>query len=253
MANHPTRLAVVTGASRGLGRAISETLAQDGFAVAVNYARNAAAAEETVAAITAAGGVAFPVKGDVSDLDDLDRMFAEIDAWSSANNASLAAFVNNAGVDMKGVAFEATTAEQFDGVFGVNVRGPFFATQRAAARMDDGGAIVNVSSALARKTFQSQSVYGASKAAVNALTLHWAGELGPRGVRVNAVAPGAVDTDLNADWIRSPEGRAAISGDAALRRVGQPEDIAAAVAMLVSDRARWVTGEVIEVSGGWRL
>lgn len=253
MSNTIIKLAVVTGGSRGLGRAIAEALSADGFAVAVNYARNAAAAEETVAAIADAGGTAFALQGDISDPGEIKRMFSKIDAWMETNDAVLSVLVNNAGVDRKGLAFEQTDTAQFDAIFDVNVRGTFFVTQEAVARMREGGAIVNVTSALATKTFQSQSVYGSSKAAVNGMTLHWAGELGPKGIRVNAVAPGAVNTDLNADWIRTEEGRAFISGEAALRRVAEPSDIADVTAFLASDRARWVTGEVIEAGGGWRL
>ncbi|HEX2314643.1 MAG TPA: SDR family oxidoreductase [Thermomonospora sp.] len=249
------RTALVTGASRGIGRGIAERLAADGALVAVNYARNEVAAKETVAAIEAAGGRAFAVHAALGTEGDVEALFTGLDRGLREHGAGpeLDILVNNAGISPGGSLAE-TTEEQYDEVFAVNVRSLFFLTQRALPRLRDGGRIINITSGVVRIAFPEKISYAMSKGAVDVFTKALAKELGPRGITVNNVAPGYVDTDINADWLRgNPEAEAFAAGEAALNRVGQPDDIAAAVAFLASEDGRWVTGTTLDATGGARL
>jgi 3-oxoacyl-[acyl-carrier protein] reductase len=249
------KVALVTGASRGIGRAIALRLANDGALVAVHYGANVAAAEETLRAIAAAGGRGFLVQARLDDIEDIDRMFVAFDRLLAehAGRPQFDILVNNAGVDRFGT-IEEITPEIFDEVFRTNVRGPFFLTQRAVSRIRDNGRIINLSSGLVRNAVPRHTVYTMTKGAIDKLTMVLAQHLGSRGITVNSVAPGAVDTDMTASWLRgNPEAAAWVAGITALGRVGQPQDIADVVAFLASDSGRWVTGNWIDATGGQSL
>jgi NAD(P)-dependent dehydrogenase (short-subunit alcohol dehydrogenase family) len=248
------KTALVTGASRGIGRAIAEQFAAAGALVAVHYGSNQAAAEACVAAITASGGAAFALAAALDRPDGPSQLFAGFAAaMRTRNNAEplLDILVNNAGVGSRQTIAEAGEAE-FDRVVAINLRAPFFVMQEALPLLRDGGRIVNITSTAARIGYAETAIYTATKAALEALTLSVARHLGPRGITVNAVAPGATVTDLN-PLARDPVAAQKIAAETLLGRVGQPDDIAAVVAFLASDEARWITGQVIEASGGLRL
>ncbi|MEU9719835.1 SDR family oxidoreductase [Streptomyces sp. NPDC047976] len=239
--------ALVTGGSRGIGRAIAERLAADGVTVALTYAGDEAAARETVERITAGGGRAFALRAEFGRHGDAAALWA---AYDGLGLDGVDIIVNNAGIGLPSPLGEVTE-EGFDRVFAVNVRAPFFVVQEALGRLRDGGRVINVSSGAARLAMPEILAYGATKGALDTLTLNLAKALGPRGVTVNSVAPGIVDTDVNAGWLRgNPEAEAHAASLAALGRVGQPEDIADVVAFLASDAGRWVTGRVVDATGG---
>ncbi|GII80387.1 short-chain dehydrogenase [Sphaerisporangium rufum] len=249
------RTALVTGAGRGIGRAVAERLAADGALVAVNYAGDERAATETVRAIRSAGGRAFPVRARLGTDTGVDDLFAGLAAGLQEHGAGphLDILVNNAGISPGG-AIEATSAADYDLVFAVNTRALFFLTQRALTRLRDGGRIINITTGATRIALPEKIAYGMTKGAVEVFTRTLAAHLGPRQITVNNVAPGFVDTDMNADWLRGdPVAQEYAAGFSALRRVGRPDDIAAAVAFLASDDGRWVTGTTIDATGGSRL
>lgn len=239
------KVALVTGSSRGIGRAIAERLSRDGAAVAVNYISNADGAEETAADIKAGGGDAIALQADVSKLEDLHRLFDQ----TIEHYGRLDILINNAGIRIsKNVA--DIDEEEYDRLFAINVKGTFFACQQAARRFSDGGRIINISSAVTRMMLPAYSIYAASKGAVDQITRVLAKELGGRHITVNAVAPGPVDTELFRDG-KSDEQIQQMAQMAALGRVGEVQDIADAVAFLASDDARWITGQSIHVNGGF--
>ncbi len=233
-------VAIVTGGSRGIGRGIALRLAADGAAVAVAYATRATEAQGVVDAIRAAGGRAMAIAADVAREDDVRHLFA---ATSTAFGPP-SIVVANAGVLTSGTLAEATAAD-FDACFSVNTRGAFFTLAEAARRVRDGGRIVAISTNLTLQVFPGYGLYAASKAAVEQFVRVLAREVGGRGITVNAVAPGATDTDMMSDATRQHA-----PSITPLGRVGQPADIADAVAFLASDQGRWVTGQVIGVNGG---
>jgi len=237
------KTALVTGASRGIGRAIALRLAEDGARIVVNYATSADAAAEVVAAIEAKGGKALAVGCDVADLEALPRMFADL----RERVGSLDILINNAGRGGGGL-LGTITPGQFDAVFDLNVRATFFVTQGAVAMMNDGGRVISISSISARLHHPGMSIYGASKAAVDGLTRNWAMELASRGITVNSVQAGLVETDLTAGI--TPEIRALYVSRIAMGRPGRTDDIADVVAFLASDQARWVTGHELVATGG---
>jgi NAD(P)-dependent dehydrogenase (short-subunit alcohol dehydrogenase family) len=246
------KTALVTGASRGIGRAIAERLARDGATVAVHYGQSDAAAREVAAAITSAGGTAFAVQGDVRTLYGVKALFTAVDdELSSRGLSGIDILVNNAGVASY-EGFAETTEATFDDLFDTNVKGLFFVGQQALPRLKDDGRIINISSVVARTYFAGIPAYSATKGAVNTLTKHWAAELGARGITVNAVAPGAIETDMSA-WLKSEEGAQNAFAIQALKRVGQPNDIASVVAFLAGPDGAWVSGEIIEAAGGSKL
>ncbi len=238
------KTALVTGASRGLGRATALRLASAGANVIVHYSASREAAESVVAAITSQGGQARAIAADLSTLDGVASLTNAID--------QLDILINNAGV-LEGGGLAATTPDQFDRMFNVNVRSLFFLTQALAPKIQDGGRIINLSSVVSRVDFPGIAGYAATKGAVDVLTRAFANELGPRGITVNAVAPGATDTEMAKGFLGSEEGRQFIQSIQSLKRIGQPDDVAAAIAALVSEDGRWITGQIIEVSGGTRL
>jgi 3-oxoacyl-[acyl-carrier protein] reductase len=240
------KVAIVTGAARGIGSAIARELARQGIRVAVNYLENRDAAERTVDAIATQGGSAIAVQAAVENEEDLDRLFRTVsDKWGR-----LDVLVNNAG---RGAAAtcEQVTRKLFDETLGVNTRAALMAIQGAVQAFGDrGGSIINISSSLAEQPIAGHAVYAASKAALNALSRALAQELGPRGIRVNAVAPGATETDF---LPLDDNLRGYIHSRTPLGRVGRPEDIAKVVAFLASEAAAWVTGQVIGADGGIRV
>lgn len=225
-------------------------LAADGATVGVHYGRNAAAAAEAVAQIKAAGGDAFAFGADLAAKDAAAQFFKGLDAElvRRTGKANFDILVNNAGVaPFAGIA--DTTGEVIDDIYAVNVRAVFLVSQGAVARLNDGGRIISTSSVVARLPYPAAAAYSALKPAVDNLTKSLAAELGVRNITVNAVAPGVIDTDLAA-FVRSDDGTKFAISMQALKRVGKPEDVADVVAFLAGPKARWVTGQIIEVSGG---
>lgn len=242
--------ALVTGGSRGIGRAIAERLARDGVTVGVHYGSNEEAARRVVETITGEGGQAFMVHAELGVQGDADALWSAFDA---AGGESLDILVNNAGVTLRG-GIEDFSAEDFDRQFAINTRSPFLVTQQAIERLGDGGRIINISSGVTRIAFPDIIGYAMTKGAINAFTLTLAQHLGSRGITVNAVAPGIVDTDINADWLRdNADAQASSAALSALGRVGNPQDIADVVGFLASDAGRFVTGQVIDATGGSHL
>lgn len=240
------RTALVTGGSRGIGRATAELLAEAGAKVAVNYRTDDRRAEEFVRQVRSAGGEALALAGDLSRPDEARQLVRDVvAAWGR-----LDVVVNNAGIweeDRAG----AGDLDTWDRTFAVNVRGAFALTDAAIAPIErEKGSIVFVSSTAAQRGEARHSAYAASKGALISYTKSLAAELGPRGIRVNCVAPGWVDTDMTAPALGDPIGRAEIERSIPLGRVGRPEDVAAAILFLVSDLARHVQGEVLNVNGG---
>lgn len=248
------KVALVTGASRGLGQAIALRLAKDGMMVAVHYGKNQAAAEEVVAKIESLGGEAFAIQAEVSQVTSIKAMYEQLDAQLTqrTGTARFDVLVNNAGTAIA-KPIEEWTQEEFDYQFDLNVKGMFFMTQMAMPRMNDNGSVINLGTGLTRFSYPVYAVYAASKGAVDVLTQYLAVVLGERGITVNSIAPGAIDTDLNAGWLRSEEGRSQTMAISAIKRIGMPDDIADVASFLASDDSRWVTGQRIEASGGAHL
>ncbi|MCF3102855.1 glucose 1-dehydrogenase [Streptomyces roseoverticillatus] len=243
------RTALVTGGSRGIGRAISERLGREGARVAVHYGRDAASAEQTVKEIRTAGGDAFAIRAELGAPGDAEALWAAFDEQAGDG---LDILVNNAGIDGPRVPLGEVTPENFDRVFSVNTKAPFFVTQHGLDRLRDGGRVINVSTGLTHGAGMPQLIaYTMTKGAVDAFTSVLAKQLGERGITVNAVAPGVIDTDMNASWLRgSAETREGVAAMSPLRRVGEPRDVADIVAFLASDDSRWVTGQWIDATGG---
>ena len=242
------KVAVVTGASKGIGDAIAKALARDGAAVVVNYASSKAGADAVVEAITAAGGRAIAVQGDVTKAAQAHGLIeAAVTAFGR-----LDVLVNNSGI-YEFAAIEEVTEEHYRRIFDVNVLGVLLATQAAAKQLGEGGSIVNISSAVTDVETPTTAVYTGTKGALNAISGVLANELAPRRIRVNVVSPGFVVTEgTHTAGIAGSEMEAGFVAQTPLGRSGQPDDIAGVVAFLASDDARWVTGEVINASGGIR-
>ena len=243
------KVAVVTGASKGIGAAIARQLAAEGAAVVVNYASSKQGADRVVAAIVSEGGKAVAVQADVAKPADIRRLFAEaVRAFGR-----LDILVNNAGI-YEFAPLEEVTAEHFHRMFDLNVLGLILASQEAAKHFGpDGGSIVNISSVAATSTPPAASVYSATKAAVDAVTRSLAKELGPRNVRVNAINPGMVETEgVHTAGLAESDFRRQFESQAPLGRIGQPRDIAPAAVFLASPDAAWITGETLTIAGGFR-
>ncbi|KIZ37057.1 MULTISPECIES: SDR family oxidoreductase [Rhodopseudomonas] len=247
------KIALVTGASRGIGQAIALRLARDGAIVAVHYHAAEDAAQRTVAAIADAGGSGFAVQADLSDRGGAGLLAQRFSAELSSRyqNATFDILVNNAGVG-KHATLEQLTEDDFDRMLQTNLKSPFFLIKALLPALRDGGRIVNISSMGTRAAYPRMAGYAPSKAALEALTRLLAVDLGRRQITVNSVQPGATATDMNAN-ARDPVASRAVAETIALGRVGQPEDIAKVVAFLASDDGGWVTGQQIDASGGQRL
>ncbi|MEG4419687.1 SDR family oxidoreductase [Microcoleus sp. LAD1_D5] len=244
MASLAGKVAIVTGASRGIGRAIALRLSQEGASVVVNYARGSEQAKEVVSAIEAAGGKALAVQADVSKTAEIRDLFDRtLETYSQVD-----ILVNNAGVILYKPVAEVTEAE-FDNLFAINVKGTFFACQEAAKRMADGGRIVNFSSSTTAMLLPTYGAYVATKGAVEQLTRSLAKELGDRQITVNVISPGPTDTELFTVG-KTAEQIQRFTQMAALGRLGKVEDIADVTAFLCSEQARWITGQNIRVNGG---
>ena len=257
MPNSPSesqRVAVITGSSRGLGAATARRLARDGFFVLVNYVKSRKDAEKVLGEIQGEGGKGALVQGDVSNLAGIGLFFEQVDASLKVQNLppSIDVLVANAGV-LISKPFAETTEADFDSLFDTNVKGVFFLIQGSLPRLRDNGRIVTLSSGLSRYANPMYTAYSATKGAIDVMTRILALELGARGITVNAIAPGATDTDMTASWIRSESGRSMLLSRQAIKRIGVAPDIADAIAFLASPDSRWVTGQRIEASGGSSL
>jgi 3-oxoacyl-[acyl-carrier protein] reductase len=242
------KTALVTGASRGIGRATALALARAGAQVLVHYSSAEKEADAVVAEIRAAGGNAQKVAANLRNADGPHALARQVRAVVGQR---LDILVANAGIS-KAATIEETTVEDFDDLFAVNVRAPYFLVQQLLPVMCTGSSVVLLSSLAARAAVGTLPAYAATKGAVDTLVKHFASALGERGIRVNAVAPGVVETDMS-NFTKSDAGRAAALGMQALKRMAQPDDIGGAVAFLASDAARWITGETLHVDGGSRL
>jgi 3-oxoacyl-[acyl-carrier protein] reductase len=243
-----SRTALVTGASRGIGRATARALAAAGARVIVHYSNAAKEAETLVAEIRDSGGKADAVGVDLAAPDGAHKLAAQV---RKLVGGRLDILVANAGIATP-ATIEDQSVEEFDRMFAVNVRAPFFLVQQLLPLLGEGSSVVLLSSLAARASVGLLPAYAATKGAIDTLVKHFAALLGPGGIRVNAVAPGVIDTDMSS-FLKSDEGRDYTLGIQALRRIGHPDDVADVIAFLASDAARWVTGDSIQAGGGSKL
>jgi 3-oxoacyl-[acyl-carrier protein] reductase len=238
------KVAIITGSSRGLGAEVAKTLAHEGAKVVINYAGNAAAADQVVADICSAGGEAVAVKADVGKADEVKTLF---DA-TIAQFGKLDILINNAGISiLKRV--QDTTDDDFDRSFNINVKGVFLTLREAATRLENGGRIINLSAAVTRFMMPTYGTYSGTKAAVEQLTRVFAKEVGHRGITVNSIAPGPTNTELYRDS-HTEEAIKQAASMSPFGRIGEPQDIARVVLFLVSDEAAWITAQNLGVNGG---
>jgi NAD(P)-dependent dehydrogenase (short-subunit alcohol dehydrogenase family) len=247
-----TKIAIVTGSSRGLGKSTALNLAKKGVDVVVTYHRNAEEATQVVAEIESLGSKAIALQLDTSDTKTFDNFVVQVKQslqtkWQTNRFDFL---VNNAGTGLH-ASFSETTEEEFDRLMNIHVKGVFFLTQKLLPLINDGGRIVNLSSGLARFTLPGYAAYATMKGAIEVLTRYLATELGSRQITVNTIAPGAIETDFGGGAVRdNPEVNRFIASQTALGRVGLPDDIGGAIASLLSEENKWVNAQRIEVSGG---
>ncbi|HAV1630871.1 TPA: SDR family oxidoreductase [Enterobacter hormaechei subsp. steigerwaltii] len=249
-----TKIALVTGGSRGLGRNTAENLAKRGFDVILTYRTNRDEAEHVVSLIEAAGRRAIALQLDTGNSASFDSFIKTLrTALTKLGAESIDALVNNAG-NSSGMSFLNAQEDEFDALYRIHVKGVFFLTQKLAPLIKDGGRIVNISSGLTRIIMANRAAYATMKAAVETMTKYMAFELGERRIAVNCVAPGAIATDFSGGVVRdNPDVARAIAGMTALGRPGQPDDIGPMIASLLSEDHRWVNAQRIEVSGGMRI
>jgi NAD(P)-dependent dehydrogenase (short-subunit alcohol dehydrogenase family) len=250
-----SKIAIVTGGSRGLGRDMALSLAKKGNDVIITYNSNSEAANEVVSAIEELGQKATAIKLNTGDTKSFDAFYSEVKAAlrETFGKDNFDFLINNAGVALY-QPFESTTEEQLEEIFTIHYKGVFFLTQKALPLINDGGRIVNISSGLARVSFPGSSAYGSIKGAVETLTRYMAKELGARGITANVVAPGAIATDFGGGHVRNtPALQEQLKSVTPLNRIGQADDIGGVVAFLCSEDAKWVNGQRIEASGGMFL
>ncbi|MFD9359507.1 SDR family NAD(P)-dependent oxidoreductase [Streptomyces sp. NPDC060031] len=247
MSDQAGRTALVTGASRGIGQAIAARLAAEGAMVIVHFGRDKSGAAATVEGIERAGGTALAVRAELGVDGDVERLFAGVEAGLAGRPLDI--LVNNAAAAPAG-PLGATTRAEFDHLFAVNVRAPYFIIEHALPLLRDGGRIITISSVATRMANPAQTSFAMTKAAVETMSRTLANQFGARGITVNAVAPGATRTPTNGVVFDVPGLAEQIAGMAALDRLGEPCDVADVVAFLASDAARWITGQVIDASGG---
>jgi NAD(P)-dependent dehydrogenase (short-subunit alcohol dehydrogenase family) len=255
MSRLENEIALVTGASRGIGRATAKALATAGARLLIHYGRSASEADTVVAEIRAAGGQADALQADLAAEDGAAKLAAEV---RKIVGERLDVLVLNAGIS-KAATIKDHTVADFDNLFATNVRGPFFLVQQLLPVLGEGSNIVVISSAVARTVVGKPGLdnpsilaYASTKGAIETLVKNWAAILGPRGIRVNAVAPGVIETDMS-NFTKTEAGREVTLGMQALKRIGKPEDVADVVAFLASNAARWITGASIPVDGGSKL
>lgn len=239
------KVAIVTGSSRGIGRAIALSLAELGATIIVNYANRSESADSVVKEIESKGGQAFAVRADIAKVSEIEALFAQ----TIQSFGRIDILINNAGTT-ETKPIEQITEDDFDRVFDINVKGTYFACQQAALHMESGGRIVNFSTSVTGMMFPNYSLYTGTKGAVEQFTRQLAKEFGPKGITINAVAPGPIDTEL----FRVGKTEAKINhlnSLNAFNRLGEPEDIAKVVAFLVSEQASWVTGQTLRANGGF--
>ncbi len=255
MTNKTQRIALITGGSRGLGRSMAEHLADRGTDLIITYRNDQAAADEVVRQAKASGVRAAALKLDVGQISGFEAFAAALrdTLKSDFGGSRIDYLVNNAGIGVHAPLLETTEA-QFDQLLNVHFKGPLFLTQTLVPLLNDGGRILNVSTGLTRIIFEGYGAYAAMKGAVETMSLYMAKELSERNIAVNVIAPGAVETDFGGGVVRdNPQVNEMIASTTALGRVGLPEDIGAAVAMLLSSEASWVNAQRVEVSGGQQI
>ncbi len=252
MANEKNKIALITGGSRGLGKNMALALAKRGIDVIITYNTNKGAADSVAAQIESLGQKAYVIQLDTSKSSLFDKFAAQLAALlkEKRGNGNIDFLINNAGTALYSLVTD-TNEEQLDSIIDIHFKGVFFLTQKMLPVMNDGGGIVNISSGLARMSVPGSSVYGSMKAAIETLTRYLAKELGPRKIRANVVAPGAIETDFGGGRVRDNKDiNAQIASLTALGRVGVPDDVGGVVAFLCTEDARWINAQRIEVSGG---
>ncbi|AVK47909.1 3-ketoacyl-ACP reductase [Clostridium sp. MF28] len=245
MRNLEGKVAIITGASRGIGSAIAKQLSALGAKVVVNYSNNAVKAEEVVEEITKSGEQAVAIKADVSNIKDVEKLFSE----TITKFGKVDILVNNAGVILYKLLSDVTE-EEFDKLFNINVKGTYFACQQAMKHMENNGRIINFSTSVVGSMFPTYSVYAATKGAVEQITRQLAKEFGPKKITINAVAPGPINTELF-NVGKTDEQIEAIRQMNSFGRIGEPDDIANTIEFLVSDKAQWITGQTLRINGGY--
>ena len=255
MANNSKKIALVTGGSRGLGKNAALQLAKRGFDLVITYQTKKEDADNVVAEINSLGQKAFAIQLDIASTSGFDAFKNEVATILDTHfeGRKLDTLVNNAGIGIN-ASFEQTTEEILDAMTNIHFKGPYFLTQKLLPLLNDGSSIVNTSSGLARFSFPGYAAYGAMKAAIDSLTRYQALELGVRKIRVNSIAPGAIETDFGGGAVRDNADYNKMVADAtALGRAGLPDDFGDVVAFLCTDESRWINGQRIEVSGGTNL
>lgn len=255
MTTKANQIALVTGGSRGLGKDSALQLAKKGFNIILTYQSQKESAEQVVKEIESLGAKAYALPLDISTTAGFERFKNELQTILDThfNGKKLDALVNNAGVGVN-AQFDVTTEEQLDAMTNIHFKGPYFLTQKLLPLLNDGSSIVNTSSGLARFSFPGYSAYGAMKAAIDSLSRYQALELGSRKIRVNSVAPGAIETDFGGGAIRdNSDLNQMIASQTALGRVGLPDDIGSVIAFLCSEDSKWINAQRIEVSGGFMI
>ena len=250
-----SKIALVTGGSRGLGKDSAIQLAKKGFHIILTYQTKREFADEVVKEIEKMGQKAFALPLDISTTAGFNQFANEVKDIldTQFDSAKLDALVNNAGIGIN-QSFETTTEETLDTMTNIHFKGPYFLTQKLLPLLNDGSSIVNTSSGLARFSFAGYSAYGAMKAAIDSLSRYQALELGSRKIRVNSIAPGAIETDFGGGVVRDiSDLNQHIASETALGRVGLPDDIGSVVAFLCSDDSKWINAQRIEVSGGYKI